>query len=208
MSRCDYETLMSLLSDRRSIRRFDDRAVDPADIDKLVEAARWAPSNHNRQGWKFVVFSDADELAGIAEQVRHSLAIRLDECAEIPPASGEEFIEHATCFARAPCVILVMHKRPSLAAGRLVADNPLASGEPLSAAMATQNMLLAARTMGLGACVLTGPLLAPDVWEQLDDLPLGFEPTCLVAIGHPAGPHPETPRKKRLEQIIEYRQGE
>ena len=87
MSRCDYETLMSLLADRRSVRRFDDRAVDPADIDKLVEAARWAPSNHNRQGWKFVVFSDADELARIAEQVRHSLAIRLDECAEIPPAS-------------------------------------------------------------------------------------------------------------------------
>ena len=73
--------------------------------------------------------------------------------------------------------------------------------------MATQNMLLAAETMGLSACVFTGPLLAEDVLEQLDDLPLGFEPNCLVAVGHPAGPAPYAPRKKRIEQIIDYRSG-
>jgi coenzyme F420-0:L-glutamate ligase / coenzyme F420-1:gamma-L-glutamate ligase len=208
MSSCDYETLMDLIASRRSVRRFDDRPVDPADIDRLVEAARWAPSNHNRQGWKFVVFRDSNELARIAEQVRQSLSVRLAQCERIPPSRHAEFIDHAIGFAAAGCVILVMHKPPSLAAGELLADNPLASGEPLSAAMATQNMLLAASAMGLGACVFTGPLLAPEVWEQIDDLPAGFTPTCLLAVGHPAEPQPEAPRKKRPEQIIEYRMGE
>ena len=92
--------------------------------------------------------------------------------------------------------------------GKTAGGNPLASGEALSAAMATQNMLLAARAMDLGACVFTGPLLAGDVWEQLGGLPMGFEPTCLVAVGYPADPPGVAPRKKRLGQIIEYRSGE
>ena len=178
------------------------------DIDRLVEAARWAPSNHNRQGWKFVIFSDPDELARLADQVRKPIAAYLAESPAIPQDWGDELIDDATNFARAPCVILVMHKPPSLAAKKLLAGNPLASGEALSAAMAAQNILLAARAMGLAACVLTGPLLAPDIWERLDDLPMGFEPTCLIAVGHSAEPPPEPPRKKRLEQIIEHRSGE
>jgi len=208
MTGCDYKSLMNLITDRRSVRRFDARPVDRADIERLVDAARWAPSNHNRQGWKFVVFSDADELAKLSGKVLESLARRLAECPEIPREHGRELLVHATGFALAPCVILVMHKPPSLAARTLLAGNPLASGEALSAAMATQNMLLAACAIGLAACVLTGPLLAGDVWEQLDDLPAGFEPTCLLAVGHPSEPPPAAPRKKRLEQIIEYRSGE
>jgi hypothetical protein len=141
-------------------------------------------------------------------KVLESLAGRLAECPEIPRDRGRELLAHATGFTLAPCVIMVMHKPPSLAAGKLLAGNPLASGEALSAAMATQNMLLAACAIGLGACVLTGPLLTGDVWEQLDDLPVGFKPTCLLAVGYPSGPPPPAPRKKRLEQIIEYRSGE
>ncbi|MDP6636693.1 MAG: nitroreductase family protein [Phycisphaerae bacterium] len=205
MTNCDYESLMNLIKKRRSVRRFADLPIDRADIDRLADAARWAPSNHNRQGWKFVVFSDADELARLAGKVLESLARRLAECPEIPRDRSRELLVHATGFALAPCVILVMHKPPSLTAGKLLADSPLASGEALSAAMATQNMLLAACAMGLASCVFTGPLLARDVWEQLDDLPMGFEPTCLMAVGYPAGPSPDAPRKKRLEQIIEYR---
>ena len=205
MTDCNYESLMALIKNRRSVRRFDDRPVDRADIDRLVDAARWAPSNHNRQGWKFVVFSDAGELARLAGKVRQSLAGRLERCPGIPRERRQELIAHAAGFALAPCVILVMHKPPSLAAGKLLAGSPLASGEALSAAMATENMLLAACAMGLAACVFTGPLLAGDVWEQLGDLPAGFEPTCLLAVGYPAGRAAAVPRKKRLEQVIEYR---
>lgn len=205
MTNCDYESLMNLITTRRSVRRFAGRPVDRADIERIVEAARWAPSNHNRQGWKFVVFTDADELARLAGGVMASLARRLGQCPEIPRDRGKELLACATGFSLAPCVILVMHKPPSLAAGKLLADNPLASGESLSAAMATENMLLAACAMDLAACVLTGPMLARDVWEQIDDLPAGFEPTCLLAVGHPADSPPPAPRKKSLEQIIEYR---
>ena len=70
--------------------------------------------------------------------------------------------------------------------------------------MAVQNMLLAAHVLGLGACVMTAPLLAPDVWKEHGDLPAGFEPTCVVAVGYPAEA-PVPPRKKLMERIVEYR---
>ncbi len=70
--------------------------------------------------------------------------------------------------------------------------------------MAVQNLLLAAHAGGLGACVMTAPLLAGDVWKAVADLPAGFEPTCIIAVGRPAE-NPEPPRRKALENIIDYR---
>ncbi len=47
----------SVLKKRRSTRAFSDRAVGAELLDDLFEAARWAPSNGNRQPWRFLVFS-------------------------------------------------------------------------------------------------------------------------------------------------------
>jgi coenzyme F420-0:L-glutamate ligase/coenzyme F420-1:gamma-L-glutamate ligase len=47
----DYAHLLDLIQARRSIRRFSDRTIAREDLERLLEAARWAPSNHNRQPW-------------------------------------------------------------------------------------------------------------------------------------------------------------
>ena len=70
--------------------------------------------------------------------------------------------------------------------------------------MAVQNMLLAAHSLAMGACVHTAALLAGEVWRNLSDRPAGFVPTCLVAVGY-ADEQPATPRKKTLDHIIETR---
>ena len=103
-------------------------------------------------------------------------------------------------------LLVVLHKRPvnvtaSLLAGLKTPE--LISGEPLSVAMAVQNLLLAAQALGLGACVLTGPLLVPEVFAAELSLPVGHEINCLVALGHPAET-PPPPRRKTLEQIVEF----
>ena len=77
-------------------------------------------------------------------------------------------------------------------------------GDAIIMAMAVQNLCLAAHAMGLGSCVMTAPLLAGDVWRELPDLPAGFEPTCLVALGYPAE-RPDPPRRKELRHVVEYR---
>ena len=54
----DAETLYSLLSTTRSIRRIDDRPVPDDVLERVLQAAVWAPSGGNRQPWRVVVVRD------------------------------------------------------------------------------------------------------------------------------------------------------
>jgi nitroreductase len=124
-------------------------------------------------------------------------------------ASGyiAEFEHYATFFSEAPVLIAVLHKLP-ISFSKVLLDgvrNPeLVSGEPLSAAMAVQTLLLAAHTLRLGTCMLTAPLIVRDTVARQLAVPPGSELTCLVALGHPAE-QPEAPRRKNIEQIAEFR---
>jgi len=52
--------LLPEIVERRSCTRFDGRAIEPAKLDLIVEAARLAPSAKNRQEWRFIVIRRAD----------------------------------------------------------------------------------------------------------------------------------------------------
>jgi nitroreductase len=202
----DYDQLLKLIRSRRSIRQFSANPVSREDLDRLLEAARWAPSNHNRQPWKFLVIEDKHQIVHLAETVTGALSQKLKSLPPEAAAYAGEFMHYATFFSNAPALLVVLHKQPlnlsaPLLAGLKNAD--LVSGEPLSAAMAVQNLLLAAQALGLGTCVLTGPLLAQDALAAILQVPAGHDLTCLVAIGHPAA-SPAAPRRKSIEQIAGF----
>jgi len=203
----DYDQLLELIRSRRSIRQFSDRAVGREEIARLLEAARWAPSNHNRQPWRFLVIEDKQQIDQLAEIVRLGLSEKLKSLPEAAATYAGEFTHYATFFSNAPMLLVVLHKQPVSVSAPLLAGlkNPdLVSGEPLSVAMAVQNLLLAAQALGLGTCVLTGPLLIQDALAGALDLPAGHNLTCLVVLGHPAE-SPAPPRRKTVEQIVEFR---
>jgi nitroreductase len=200
------DAFFDVLRSRRSVRAFTDRLPDQTLLDRLIEAAQWAPSNHNRQGWKFLVFRDKAQIRELSEKVHHSLCESLASANRLLAAQGHELLHFATLFDKAPVIILAMHKK-SPAIGRALlgpGGSGCVSSEALSTAMAVQNLLLAAHVLRLGACAMTAPLLAREVWESIPDLPAGFEPTCLVAVGYPAE-KPSPPRRKSIGHIVEYR---
>ena len=202
----DADAFFEVLRSRRSVRSFTDRKPERAVIERLIEAACWAPSNHNRQGWKFVVFEDQRVISGLANECQRCAREALATGEHMAEARAEELIHYAGGFDGAPVVILAMHKR-SPAVGKAILETAVgawASGEVLSTAMAVQNLCLAAHAMGLGTCVMTAPLLAGRVWAELPDFPAGFEPTCLVTLGYPAV-QPEVPHRKELKHVVEYR---
>jgi nitroreductase len=47
---------------RRNVREFSDRPIDPGDLERILEAARWAPSSKNDQRWSFIVCTDRARL--------------------------------------------------------------------------------------------------------------------------------------------------
>lgn len=201
----DYDQLLELLQTRRSIRRFEDRAVARRDLNKLLEAARWAPSNHNRQPWKFLVIEDRERIRETAEQVRLGMEAKVTALPELAAVHAAGLVGHGTFFSAAPVLIVALHKLPIAAAAALWETTPhpeLVSGEPLSVAMAMQNLMLAAHALGLGTCVMTAPLLADHLAEALQ-VPSGFAITALIAVGHPDETAPP-PRRKTLEHIAEF----
>lgn len=203
----EYENLMELIRGRRSIRRFSARAVGRDDILRLVEAARWAPSNHNRQPWRFIVVEKKRQIVELAERVGTKLSEKLKSLPRTAFEYAGDFAHYATFFSQAPVLIVVLHKQPISLSNALLRDTrqpELVSGEPLSAAMAVQNLLLAAQALGLGACVLTAPLIVREVVLGAFSLPAGYDITCLVALGYPDETPPQ-PRKKSIEQITEMR---
>jgi coenzyme F420-0:L-glutamate ligase / coenzyme F420-1:gamma-L-glutamate ligase len=204
----EYEELLRFIRQRRSVRRFQGRAVPREDILRLLEAARWAPSNHNRQPWRFLVLQDQKRIHALAEAVRANLAARLGALPAVASAYAGDLLDHASVFATAPALLVVLHQQPARFAAPLLeglSHPTLVSGEPLSTAMAVQNLLLAAPTLGLGACVLTAPLLAPEAVARLVCPPPGLETTCFIALGYP-DEAPEAPRRKNLAQIAEFKQ--
>lgn len=204
----EYEQFLTLAQSRRSVRKFSVEAVSRENLRRVLEAARWAPSNHNRQPWRFIVLEDRDRIVRLGEKVRVELCAKLKSLPPVAAGHATEFVHYATCFSGAPVLILVLHKRPVSVTNVLldgVAHPELVSGEPLSAAMAVQNLLLAAHALGLGACALTAPLIVGDVFARELPLPPGHDLTCLVALGHPAET-PEPPRRKSVEQFTEFAQ--
>src|SRR5260370_35743797 len=66
MSNMLPDALYTLIGARRSIRRYQDRPVETEIIERLLTAATWGPSAHNRQPWRFAVITSPDTKRTLA----------------------------------------------------------------------------------------------------------------------------------------------
>jgi nitroreductase len=197
--------LLGLLRARRSVRRFKPDQVDRAVLERLVEAAAWAPSAGNRQDWLFTVVTSAQVRARMAEAVRE----RWREIIEANRSQGyaeglESYAAAYAMFPEAPAVAVVSVRVTSLVQKRMFGTEAGATaGGVASAAMAAQNLMLAACAQGLASCCMTGALVAGPKIAELAGLGRKQEIVCLVALGWPAEVPPAPPRKP-LEEIARF----
>ncbi len=196
--------LFDAIRSRRSIRRFTPQAVPAALIESLLEAAAWAPSAHNRQPWRFVAIQNDDAKVRLAtamgQQLRRDLAADGLDSALIERDAARSYGR----ITAAPLLILLcltMADMDSYPDERRARNETIMATQ--SVAMAGQNLLLAARGLGLGACWLCAPLFCPNVVRRALALPDDWQPQGLVLAGYPA----ETKEKTRfpLESRVLYR---
>ena len=181
----EFHTLMRA---RRSIRRYTGQPVPEEMLERLLTAAAWAPSAHNRQPWRFVVLTDEVVKERLARAMGDTL--RADRLADgdDPQAVAQDAERSRARITGAPVVIAVcltmadMDRYPDERRGR--AEYLMAVQ---SVAMAVQNLLLAAHAEGLGSCWMCAPLFCPDVVGDALGLPEGWEAQALITLGYPAG---------------------
>lgn len=159
---------------RKSVRQFTDEPVSAEHIETMLKAAMAAPTAVNYQPWRFVVITER---------------ARLDAMAEVLP--------YAKMLKQAPLAIVVCGETTWFE-GR---ENTYWQQD---CSAATQNILLAAEALGLGA-VWTGVYPNMELARPLAEflgLPGTVQPLCCIPIGHHDGT--TQPRDKWKPENIHY----
>ncbi len=178
------ELVLDTIRARRSIRRYLDTPVPRELIEKILDAARWAPSAHNRQPWRFAIIENSETKRALASAMGDKLRADLER-----DGAARDVIEKDTArsyqrITNAPVVIVVcvtMREMDSYADARRRHAEYLMATQ--SVAMATQNLLLAAHALGLGACWMCAPLFVPETVREVLKLENDWEPQVLITMG-------------------------
>ena len=148
-----------VLKNRHCVRNFDsNRPVPDQQIEQLISAAKMAPSAGNLQDWDFKVINQQETKDSLAAATR-----------------GQEFL------AQAPVVIVVCADTGKNEKHYGHRGKELYSIQDTAAA--TQNLLLAATALGLGACWV-GAFNEGEV-RQILDLGKNLRPVVIIPIGYP-----------------------
>lgn len=203
----DWETFHQLLSERRSIRAYHQDPVSDEDVLKLLEAARLAPSSGNRQPFRWMVVRRLETRTRMAEVVKVEVAARLRASRPDLAADLEAYSGQFVSFSAAPVVIVPVYRSNSpssepVVAGQVSSALDAAVRDSLfSVAAAITQMLLAAPTLGLGACWMTGPLVAEEQLASLLGVSRDWRLAALIPVGYPAE-RPSSPRRRPLARLV------
>ena len=172
------EAILEVIRRRRSVRRYRPDPVDRETVDRLLDAARWAPSAGNLQPWFFYVVTEARLKRELA-----AAALRQSFVAEAP-------------------VCIVVCAEPERSA-RIYGTRGRTLYCLQDTAAAVQNILLAAQALGLGACWV-GAFDEERVCACLD-LPETLRPVAIIPLGYPARETEPRPGRRELKEIVLYR---
>ncbi len=168
--------LYEVIKTRRSVRSYSDRPVDDAVLERVLNAARLAPSANNAQPWHFVVVRDAERRRKLAEL-----------------CNGQRFI------GEAPVVIAACGKSYR-STHHWIAEHMAI----VDVTIAVDHLTLAARAEGLGTCWIGAfthdpvhaLLQVPDTHRVMWVTPLGY-PASRDAFG-------ETDRRNALDTMVSH----
>jgi nitroreductase len=161
--------LLEAIKARRSIREYSDKPIPKNILEKIIDAARSAPTARNLQPWEFVVATDKELIKKIAGITDH----------------GKFLSQAAACI-----LVLCSDTKYYLEDG----------------CAATQNILLAASSLGIGSCWVAGD--KKPYCSQLNDLlfvPLNFKLVSIVGLGYPKCESPLGGTDKRpLKELLHW----
>jgi len=192
----DYDSLLGLVQQRRSIRRFKTEPLPDEYIDKIIEVARWAPSGFNMQPWEFVVVRKPELKAKIAEycSVYFTHLKAMEQTRESWQGTSWDvggMTDKESDFTGAPVYIL-LYGDPRSQAGLPMGVRYDAHRKDLiytsGLAHAFVYMHLAATTLGLASQWISAvqTAYAQVMIKGLLGIPPGFEIYDMIALGYPA----------------------
>jgi nitroreductase len=168
--------LSEAIKGRRSIRAFKKQHVPEEIVEKLIDAASWAPSAGNIQPWEFVIVRKPAVKKRLAQA-----------------ALNQAFVEEA------PVVIVVCADEEHSSMGYGFRGKTLYCIQDTAAA--TQNLLLTAYSLGLGACWIGA--FNEDEAKKAVNAPEEIRPVAIIPVGY-ANEVPSQRDRRPISQIMHY----
>lgn len=216
-------SLLEGLATTRAIRRFTAEPVSESDLATVFFAATRAPSGSNRQPFRFVVLRDGDRATRAKEMLgtcyraawgSKRVTERYDEGSGTRAASPksrvagamQHFVDH---FEQIPVVVLVCAipylTEQALGTRQRELIERAGSDLVLSASVfpACQNLLLAARAVGLGGVMTGWHFEIEDELRSVLGIPPDVRIVCTIPLGHPQGGHGPVRRRPIAELVYD-----
>lgn len=187
---------MALIQERRSVRQYQAKPVARVLIERVLEAARWAPSPHGRQPWRFVVLTRQASKERLADFMGETWRANLEMDGQEASIVQLRLEKSRQRILRAPVLIipcLYLEDLDHYPDERRQQDETTMAIQSLGAAI--QNMLLMAYDLGLDGGWMCAPLFCPEVVCRALDLDTRLIPHALITLGYAAA---DPKRRERL----------
>ncbi len=210
----DTAQLVRIMLSRRSCRNYKKEALDPHLLEDLVRIGTTAPSGTNSQGWTFTILPQRSAVERLGNLVGAYFS-KLNRQAANPllrgllslmgrPALANYYRRYHHSIAQGlreweeQGLDRLFHGAP---AAIIVGSRPGASCPKEDALLATQNILLAAHTMGLGSCLIGFAVAAmtkgPKIQRTLG-IPADESIHAVIALGYPVEPYQRLTGRKPI----------
>ena len=190
--------LFEALHTQRAIRRFKPDPVPDAALRRVLDAAIQAPSGGNRQPWSFVVVKDPGLRQSVADYYRRSW-----EESDLRSMANHADASTAQVYASATFLADHMGDVPVLILAGILRSGP--SGSMTTGASiypAVQNLMLAARGLGLGTVITTVHRRYETEIKELLGIPEGVDTAALIPLGYPLEEKQFGPARRRpIEEV-------
>lgn len=208
MSESDEMGIFDVMYHCRAMRRLDTREVPEELLRKLVDAAHQAPSGSNNQPARWIIVRDAGVKRALADLNRRGVegyvGLRLenlDELGHQSSAKRKRMIDAVMWqmqhMHELPALIVACAEFEEPATAKLI---PTAAG---SVWPGVQNLLLAARALGLGAAPTTLALGKRSAVAEALQLPETMAAYCLIPVGYPLGNFGPVTRRP-LDEVLRF----
>ena len=195
MSKLRYEQLLELVKARRSARRLKEDPVPDGVINRILEAARWAPSGANTQPWEFIVVKDEETRNNLLDAVEGTITVtQLRKVPVLIVVCGDTRVKVLYPGGRHIDYV----DRIKLREQQTELDDDILNSSLSNAFM---YMLLAATSLGLGARYITSTRRQPAHLKikKLLNMPEYLVIYDTIALGYPES----EPRPKKLRPLSE-----
>ena len=193
---------------QRAVRKVLPDPVDEELVVALIEFALKAPTGSTGQNWEFIVIKDYETKKKLAKRYRqawnlyyHTVIRRVSKKDPSMAKTAKAVQWQVDHFTEVPVLIVACLKLGAKDGRIPFVPMPHAalSGFFGSIYPSVQNLLLAARAMGLGASLITLPLWSVTSTRRTLGLPMSVTPCCVVPLGWPRGRYGPTTRRPVTE---------